>query len=305
MYKRNNQGWLKHIDFILWDVVALQLAFILAYVIRQGGSFPYASSIYRSLGLMLVVVDILIAAIFNTMHNVMKRGYYIEAVQTLKQALLVFAVITLYMFSTQTGDAYSRITIYLTAVFHLIFGYGVRQAWKPVVRRMGKEAKKSAMLLVADEKQVPEILRRLSPTDGVVYTGIILSNRDGTGEEIKGVPVVASLETASDYICRGWVDEVFVYPAHLTDIEVHRSELYKSVEGFIEDSYGEFARKDYTRGTDAATAAATTAAVGTAVAVEEREEVTVASLIEDCRQMAIPVHIRLPLSTIGSKSSES
>ena len=157
MYKRNNQGWLKHIDFILCDVLALQLAFILAYAIRQGG-FPYASSIYRSLGLMLVVVDILIAAVFNTMHNVMKRGYYQESIQTLKQVALVFVVIIIYLFSTQTGDTYSRLIVYFTMILHYFIGYFLRQAWKLIVRRMGQNAKKSAMILVADEKQIPDIL---------------------------------------------------------------------------------------------------------------------------------------------------
>ena len=151
--------------------------------------------------------------------------------------------------------------------------------------------------MVADEKQVPEILERVSATDDVKYRGIVLSNRDGTGEWIGGVPVVASLATASDYICREWVDEVFVYPAHLTDIEVHRSDIYKSVEGFIYDTYREFSRKDYVVGS-----AGSGGSAGTATAVAEREEATVASLIEDCRQMAVPVHIRLPLSNIGSKS---
>lgn len=248
---------------------------------------------------MLVVVDILIAAIFNTMHNVMKRGYYQEVIQTFKQTLLVLLVIVLYMFAMQIGDVYSRLTIFLTSVLHLILGYAIRLAWKPVVLRIWKNGNKASMIMVADEKQVAEILERISATDDVEYKGIILSNRDGTGEQISGVPVVASLATASDYICREWVDEIFVYPAHLTDIEVHRSELYKSVEGFIEDTYSEFVRKDYAVETAGAVETATGA---TATAVLEREEATVASLIEDCRQMAIPVHIRLPLSNIGGKS---
>jgi len=293
MYKRNNQGWIKHIDFILWDVFALQLAFIIAYWVRQGGgSLPYESGIYRALAVMLVVVDILIAAIFNTMHNVMKRGLYQEVIQTIRQVLLVLAVITLYMFATQMGDVYSRLTIFYTALLHLLLGYLIRMAWKPVVRRVGMNSPKAAMIMVADEKQVPEILERVSATDDVEYTGIVLSNRDGTGEEISGVPVVASLETAADYICRERVDEVFVYPEHLTDIEVHRSDAYKSVEGFIDDAYGVFVKKDYAGEIE----------TETAVAVEEREEATVASLIEDCRQMAIPVHIRLPLSNMGNRS---
>ena len=50
---------------------------------------------------MLVVVDILIAAIFNTMHNVMKRGFYKEFIQTLKQVLMVLAITSLYLFAMQ------------------------------------------------------------------------------------------------------------------------------------------------------------------------------------------------------------
>lgn len=298
MYKKNNQGWIKHIDFILWDAFALQLAFVIAYMIRQGGSLPYASSIYRILAALLVIVDILIAAVFNTMHNVMKRGYYQEAVQTFKQVLLVLVVIVLYMFGVQMGDAYSRLTVLYTAVLHLILGYAIRLAWKFMVRRIWKNGKKASMILVADEKQVPEILKRVSAIDDVEYTGIVLSNRDGTGESIDGVPVVANLATASDYICREWVDEVFVYPAHLTDMEVDQSELYKSVEGIISDTYSEFSKKDYALESAGNGGSADTAAV----AAEEQAEATVGSLIENCRQMAIPVHIRLPLSSIGGKS---
>ena len=54
------------------------------------------------------------------------------------------------------------------------------------------------MILVADEKQVPEILNQTSATDNFEYVGIVLGNRDGTGEVIDGVPVVASLTTAAD-----------------------------------------------------------------------------------------------------------
>ena len=39
----------------------------------------------------------------------------------------------------------------------------------------------------------------------------------------------------------------------------------------------------------------------TATAVALHDDGTVASLIEDCRQKSVPVHIRFLLSTIGSK----
>ena len=36
MYYKKPQGWAKHTDFILWDMVCLQCAFVLAYMTRHG-----------------------------------------------------------------------------------------------------------------------------------------------------------------------------------------------------------------------------------------------------------------------------
>ena len=48
MYKRSSQSWAKHLDFILWDILALQLAFILSYCIyNHTWTLPYADANYR------------------------------------------------------------------------------------------------------------------------------------------------------------------------------------------------------------------------------------------------------------------
>lgn len=284
MYRRNDQGWRKHADFIIWDAFTLQIAYILAYMLRQGKGLPYIVGNYFALAVVYAVVDVFIGAVFNTMHNVMKRGYYLEAVQTGKQVVLVLVVVSLYMFSLQSGEDFSRIVVFLTAGFHFILGYAFRYMWKAVVRKHGRRKNKFSMILVADERQVPMILRQMRPTDYVEYTGIVLSNRDGTGEQIDGVPVVAGLETASDYICKKWVDEVFFYPEQLSDIEVPESMLNKDVERFIYDSFNEFAKKSYK-----------------VQAKEQPREKAIVELIEACRQMAVPMHIRLPIFNVGEK----
>ena len=131
MYKRTAQGWLKHLDFILLDAIVLQISFIFAFCIRHGWQeLPYARPEYRTLAIVLIIVDILVAVVFNTMHNVLRRGYYAEFIQSLKQALLVLLFMTFYIFSVQMGDVYSRTTIYLTVAFHLVLGYITRLRWK-------------------------------------------------------------------------------------------------------------------------------------------------------------------------------
>ncbi len=276
MYKRNSQGWLKHFDFMLWDILVLQVSFILGYMIRHGwGQWPYTRPEYKSLAIILVVVDILVTVLFNTLHNVMKRGYLKEMIETIKHVILVLLAMSLYLFSAQAGDAYSRITLYLTSGFHLVLGYLIRILWKPLIRRINKNKAKGTMILVAEENSVSKILDKASDLDGFEYAGIILSDRDGTGETIQGVKVVSSIENAADYICREWVDEVFVYPEHLSDL---KTTSYGTVEEFIDDTYGTQKKEKPTR------------------------QSSVAKLIEQCREMAIPIHIRLPISSSGGKS---
>lgn len=289
MYKRADQGWFKHIDFILWDVVALQLAFILAYMIRHGWILAYFSEPYRRLAIMYTMVDILTAIMFNTMRNVMKRGLYREFAQSFKHVIIVLTVITLYMFSLQSGINYSRTVIYFTTALHLFFGYIIRIIWKKAVSWRSRKKPKVSMILVADERVVPEIAAKWKPTEYFEYKGLILSNRVAAGEKIAGIPVVANLSNAADYICREWVDEVFVYPTHLTDINVQQSAERAGVEGFIYDSLDIAGITNYRASTNRTNDT-------------EPKPASVASLIEQCRQMAIPVHIRLPLSNIGSKS---
>ncbi len=279
MYKRNAQGWLKHLDFMLWDILALQVSFVLGFMIRHGwGEWPYLKPDYKSLAIILVAVDILVVVLFNTLHDVMKRGHLKELIETIKHVALVLLVMSLYLFSTQSGDTYSRITLYLTSGFHLILGYIIRILWKPLIRRINKNKSKGSMILVAEEDSVSKVLDKASDLDGFKYAGIVLSNRDGTGETIRNIKVVSSIENAADYICREWVDEVFVYPEHLSDL---KTASYDAIESFIDDSYGsqKAIKKE-----------------------KQTEQSNVAKLIEQCREMAIPVHIRLPISSSGGKS---
>ncbi len=124
---------------------------------------------------------------------------------------MVLAGMTLFMFAFQSGDEYSRIMVFLTAGFHFVIGYIIRILWKPVVLAMGKGNKeKKSMILVTDEARVEDIVSKHSDADRFIYSGLVLIDPDATGEEIAGIKVVASLENAADYICREWVDEVFI-----------------------------------------------------------------------------------------------
>lgn len=211
MYKRNAQGWSKHFDFMVVDEISLQLAFVLAALIRNR-VWAYSSPLYRTMAFTLVLVDAVVLVLNNSMHDVLKRGYYIETVETFKHCFYVFALANIYMFATQTGDAYSRIVLFLTFLFHFLIGYSTRLLWKIFVKKHGiSKEKRRRMLVVATPDSVEEILHRLSNDEPAGYkiTGVVLTEKSDR-QTIGGVPVVAELEDAADYIVREWVDSVYI-----------------------------------------------------------------------------------------------
>ena len=228
MYKRTAQGWLKHLDFIIVDEIVLQIAFVLAYFLRQHSWTPYSNDLYRSIGILLIVFDLLAAMMMDSMHNVMKRGYLKEVTQTIKHCLVVFLMAVLWIFTLKTSDSYSRIILFTTFIFHCILGYGARLLMKQFIRKHGAlDSGKNAMLAVVDVENAEKIVDRLTSNraDGYHLAGVVLANADSektatikekwsTDEEgrivISGVPVICTFEEAPHYICREWIDSVYI-----------------------------------------------------------------------------------------------
>lgn len=211
MYKRNAQGWLKHFDFIVIDELFLQIAFILAVAIRRN-EWAYSSILYRNLAFVLILTDSVVLVRHNSMHNVISRGYYQEAIETLKHCFYVFAIATIYIFATQTGDAYSRIILFLTFLLHFSLGYMTRILWKVILKKRAPgRVKKNSMLVVVSPENAETLLNKLISDETADYkiTGVVLTEETDR-KTICDYPIVADLEDAADYIVREWVDSVYI-----------------------------------------------------------------------------------------------
>ncbi len=211
MYKRNAQGWSKHIDFFIIDELVLHIAFVCAMLVRMG-QLPYEDARYRGLAIVLALADAIVQMLFNTMHNVIKRGLARELLETGKHCLMVFLAATGYMFAGQTGEAFSRLVLVYTLVIHFTAGYITRILWKHLLNSIGSiGGRKTTMLVVLQPEFAESTLKRLleRKAEGYEVVGAII-NGDTEQKEILGVPVVTTLDKAADYICREWVDAIYI-----------------------------------------------------------------------------------------------
>ncbi len=74
MYKKASKGWLKHGDFILLDIIVLQLSYFIAFRILTGNSHPYQSYNSRFQALILVVGELLTILFTQNYKNILRRG---------------------------------------------------------------------------------------------------------------------------------------------------------------------------------------------------------------------------------------
>jgi len=162
MYRKKGREWTKHVDFMLLDILCIQLAFIAAYIFRFGTGNPYMDRDYRIFGIAFLLIDFFVEIVSDSFKNVLKRGYFDEFLATCKHVILVEVVTTFYLFTTQMGDIYSRISYYIMVPFYIVISYTVRIIWKKILRKRGFHSTKKSILILAPEQMLEETLQTVS-----------------------------------------------------------------------------------------------------------------------------------------------
>lgn len=213
MYQKSAKGWSKHLDFILIDMLCLQAAFLLAFWVRHGLDNPYRNPVYRNEVLAMIVIQLLAAVMTENFKNVLKRGLYKEFTATYKQAGLVTLATAFFLFIVQEGESYSRLTLIMTGVFYCLLSYMARLMWKNrLIARQVRDGAKSSLLIITDRQRLDETLEKVKPFNYSAFavSGLVIIDEDREGTSCQGIPVKANRGNVIEYVCRNWVDEIFL-----------------------------------------------------------------------------------------------
>ena len=247
MYRKDSTGWTKHLDFIVLDMLCLQIAFVLSYGLSGHGFDPYVMLLYRNMAIFIEVMDLVVLTMMGTLKNVLKRGYYKNFIVTLQHGLALGACCLLYLFMLQNGHLYSRLALILNIGIYILLTYPVRELWKWVLHRHMEDGESRSLLLVVTADVADTVVKSMKEHNYGRFklAGLAVINQDRVGEYVDGVEVVADGESAAEYVCKQWIDEVLIvtsgtvpYPKELiqqfteTGVTVHlKLAKVKSVPG--------------------------------------------------------------------------
>lgn len=211
------KGWLKHADFILIDIILLQVSFCLAYWFVGLTGSPYHLMGYKSLALILFCSQ-MAEILFNFNYTgILRRGYLSEAVGVLYYVgrILLFTLVILFVM--KYTQFYSRLHLGSTMVIFSILSYTFRSANKIYIRKKRINRLKGSgksIILITSGKLVDEAMETL--TDNILHIDYFISGimlLDGDRASVKGkywAPVTDFSREELRQVGKKWVDEVFI-----------------------------------------------------------------------------------------------
>ena len=125
--------------------------------------------------------------------------------------LVVGLVVVLYL--TQQAYEFSRLVYLIFAVTNTVITFVAHVVYKRfMLDYYRKSVNNTKMLVLTKETTAQEVLETLQQEKTWDYdiTAVALYDVDMQGDEIAGVPVVASMEDVYDVVCQMMVDEVFI-----------------------------------------------------------------------------------------------
>lgn len=213
MYQKSRSEWSKHIVFVVLDIICLQISYISAFFLRFGNLNLFNTGDgYLTAALVMTLGQIIGSLLLNSYKDIHKRSWVAELLNNGITALIFVSVTALYFYSVHTAELYSRLLVFFTSILYVILCTTGRIILKRIMlhRKSGSIGAKS-LLLVTDSAAAKDVISDIKGdiASSYVIKGVVLTD-SFVGEELSGIPIVAELSGAADYICREWVDEILV-----------------------------------------------------------------------------------------------
>lgn len=216
MYKKQKKSWVKHLDFLLIDVLCLEIAFLISFWIKFGERAVRSSVIneyYIRLAIVLLLMDFCIVFLFESYTGILRRNKVQELKAVVVHCSLVFAAITVYLWGTKQSEIYSRQVIMVFWGIAIFIEYFSRCAWKIYIRqRMIRGKRFSKLIIITEDRYALDCVKEFQHDRYKEFevVGVIVVDKNREGEEIYNVPVVANADTCLEYVRTNVVDEVFI-----------------------------------------------------------------------------------------------
>ena len=216
MQIKGKYSWIKHIDFMVLDLFALFLAFIISYYLKFN-SFRFATSdTWMRYILIVSMLSLLVTFFSNPYSGILRRSYYIELLTTLKFTIYNFAFTTLILFSFKVGANYSREVTFIMYGFYFVFSSLLRFVWKKLLisgKVVMRTTRRIPIFVIGDKANTNKVVRNIGTGDFNLYDvkGIhLFDDNQICAIECEGTSIPVIMDNFEEYILDNNIADVLI-----------------------------------------------------------------------------------------------
>ncbi len=212
---RRKNKMIETYSILLIDMVCVLVSYYLSLFIRFDliSKELYPRDYHSMVGAYILILCLMYTLFLDGNRWFFDRNNLRELYYTIRYTgiLVVGLVVVLYL--TQQAYEFSRLVYLIFAITNTIITFVAHIVYKRfMLDYYRKSVNNTKMLVLTKETTAQEVLETLQQEKTWDYdiTAVALYDVDMQGDEIAGVPVVASMEDVYDVVCQMMVDEVFI-----------------------------------------------------------------------------------------------
>lgn len=214
MHIKGKSSWIKHLDFILLNLLAVIVSFSIAYFIRFSNFGFVSSNNWRTALVLMCLINLVVTFMTNPYSGIFRRPYYEDAVKLAIFTVYSFIIVSILFYIMKVGAIYSRITIVLTFCIYYVLAFIFTYIRKKMLlsgKVKGFSNRKRKLFIVSNYNGIEETEENALASDIAEFEIVGYCFVDGVFNEksYKGKEVV-DVEWVAEHVITEHIDDVFI-----------------------------------------------------------------------------------------------
>ena len=215
MYKRMENEWINHLDFLLLDLFGFQVAYRLSYLVLLWFADAADKSFYSTQACVLFILQVAVCLIMQPYIGIVRRSKDIEMLKVVKTTAVIMVLDIIYLFIVKESYIISRVFFFTLTVLAVLIMRAFRTVYKKYLRaKKGVNEGNRALIIFTDSHRVEEVINKFQKNtynDFVIKGIYLLDKKKIDRSKLQGIPLINTDVPLFEAIGHEWVDEAFFY----------------------------------------------------------------------------------------------
>ena len=133
MQIKSKYSWMKHLDFMIIDLIALFLSFLISYYLKFNKWDFYQNDEWTRYLFIVLALSLVINFFTNPYSGILKRSYYMEIIRAFQLAVYNLLLASAIFYAFKIGAVYSREMSFVMYGIYFVLSLVLKFVWKKLI----------------------------------------------------------------------------------------------------------------------------------------------------------------------------